>query len=337
MIQARQRRLVLLGAGLAGLLIAGLVARSLMALPAAETAAGGAAADTGAAGAATVPGTAADGRIVAQAQVVPIDGIIEVRPLAEGRVLRVLVRPGDRVAADQLLAEIESDLPAAAVRQRQAEMQAAADRAQLTGEGVQGFVSEQAVTEAERSFEAALARQQAAALRAAAGAAGGRAADVRVARAQLRSAAAALSQDRVVLGRTRIVAPIGGVVMARNVNPGDIIGANVSAPTLFRIVDPQRTEVRFEFEEAVAPRIAIGLPVDYCQTGSKTVVGHGSVTRIAPQVEKRSIGADDARIRADSMVRPAWGDFTPLAGAAPLPVNFRLEARVQLDNQETRR
>src|SRR4051794_23253554 len=55
-------------------------------------------------------------RVVAQAQVVPIDGIIEVRPLAEGKVLRVLVQPGDRVEANQLLAEIESDMQSAGVQ-----------------------------------------------------------------------------------------------------------------------------------------------------------------------------------------------------------------------------
>jgi len=154
---------------------------------------------------------------------------------------------------------------------------------------------------------------------------------VRAARAQVASAGAALSADQVALSRTRIVAPIAGTVMARNVNPGDIIGANTTSPTLFRIVDASRTEVRFEFEEQVALRITLGLPVEYTLTGGGAIVGHGKVTRIAPQVERRTIGADDARARADSMVRPAWGDFTPAVGAAPLPVNFRLEARVQLE------
>src|SRR5262249_59135913 len=75
-------------------------------------------------------------RIVAQAQIVPVDGIIEVRPLAEGKVLKVLVQPGDRVETDQLLAEIESDLPRAAVEQRAADVKAASERLALTTEGV---------------------------------------------------------------------------------------------------------------------------------------------------------------------------------------------------------
>ena len=131
-------------------------------------------------------------RVVAQAQIVPIDGIIEVRPLIEGKVLRVLVQPGDRVQANQLLAEIESGIPRAAVEQREADVKAASERLALAAEGVrpedrealaaaaeaarneaelaqdrwqrqrrlfeQGFISQQALTEAERSALAAQAR-----------------------------------------------------------------------------------------------------------------------------------------------------------------------------------
>ena len=305
-----------------------------------------------------------EARVVAQAQVVPIDGIIEVRPLTEGRVLRVLVQPGDEVKADQLLAEIESDIETAAVEQRQADMRAAGERLNLAGEGVrpeeqralaaaadaarqeavmardrwqrqrqlgaQGFVAAQAVTEAESALKATEARAREAALRASAGKAGGRPAEIRAARQAVDSANAALSQGEVVLERTHIVAPISGIIMARNVNPGDIIGSNVTAPTLFRVVNPARIEIRFEIEELLAPRVEIGLPVEFVRPGSRTVVGRGKVSRLAPQVEKRSIGADDARIRADSMVRPAWSDFTPEPGAQALPVNYRLEAWVRL-------
>jgi multidrug resistance efflux pump len=302
-------------------------------------------------------------RVVAQAQIVPIDGIIEVRPLIEGKVLRVLVQPGDRVQANQLLAEIESGIPRAAVEQREADVKAASERLALAAEGVrpedrealaaaaeaarneaelaqdrwqrqrrlfeQGFISQQALTEAERSALAAQARAREAEMRAKAGVAGGRPAEVRVAGEQVAAASAALDQGKIVLSRTKIVAPIGGIIMTRSVNPGDIIGSNVTSPTLFKIVNPERAEVRLEVEELLASRVAIGLPVTFVLPGGKIPVGRGKVTRIAPQVEKRSIGADDARVRADSMVRPAWSDFTPADKGDAFPVNFRLEAWIQ--------
>ncbi len=63
-------------------------------------------------------------RLIARAEVVPSDGVAEVRARAEGRVLRVLVREGDRVRAGQLLAEIEAESLQAEVQRRQAERSA---------------------------------------------------------------------------------------------------------------------------------------------------------------------------------------------------------------------
>ncbi len=303
-------------------------------------------------------------RVVAQAQVVPIDGIIEVRPLAEGRVLKVLVHPGDRVDAQQLLAEIESDMQSAELAVRQAELEAANERLRLVREGVrredraalaaaaeaalheaemardklerqqqlrtQGFVSDQSITEARQALAAAEARAREARMRAEAGQAGGRPSEIRAARQQVSAADAVVSAEKVQLERTRIVAPVAGVVMTRNVNPGDIIGPNVTAPTLFKIVDPSRVEVRLEIEELLAGKVNVGMPVRFVLPGSQTQVGSGKLTRVAPQVEKRSIGADDARMRADSMIRPAWGEFVPLGGQALPPINYRLEAWVEV-------
>jgi HlyD family secretion protein len=314
--------------------------------------------------ASSAQGDPAERRIVAQAQVVPIDGIVDVRPLTDGRVLSVQVHPGDRVSAGQLLAEIESDTQAAALDQREADVRAASERFNLAREGVRpedraaldaaaeaalqeaelarerwqrqsqlyagGFVSEQTKLDAERTYAAAQSRAREANARARAGNAGGRPAEVRAARDQVAAAAAALAQTKVQVSRTKIVAPVAGVIMTRNVNPGEIIGPNISAPTLFRIVDPHRLEVRMEIEEELAAEAKSGLAVRFMLPGSQTQVGSGKITRIAPQVEKRSIGADDARIRADSMIRPAWSDFVALQGKPAPPVNFRLEAWVSL-------
>lgn len=303
-------------------------------------------------------------QVVAQAQIVPIEGIIEVRPLAEGRVLKVLVHPGDRVEAQQLLAEIESDLQSAALAAREADLGAANERLRLVREGVrredraallaaaeaaqheaelardrlqrqqqllsQGFVSDQSITEARQELAAAQARAREARMRAEAGIAGGRPGEIRAARQQVSAADAVVSVEKVQLERTRIVAPVAGVVMSRNVNPGDIIGPNVTAPTLFKIVDPARVEVRLEVEELLANKVAVGMPVRFMLPGSQTQIGSGTLTRVAPQVEKRSIGADDARMRADSMIRPAWSEFVPLAAQALPPINYRLEAWVEL-------
>jgi len=129
-----QRRIAVIAVALALVLALGWLA--LRDAPPAGGTAPGATAGAAAAAAAASDARTAIQRIVAQAQIVPIDGIIEVRPLAGGRVLRVLVHPGDRVGANQLLAEIESDLQSASVKQRTADLGAASERLKLAAEGV---------------------------------------------------------------------------------------------------------------------------------------------------------------------------------------------------------
>jgi len=80
----------------------------------------------------------------------------------------------------------------------------------------------------------------------------------------------------------------------------------------------------------MAADVRLGQSVTLVRQGGSTLVGMGKVVRIAPQVEKRTIGADDARVRADSLIRPAWCSFTPTQGTALPPISYRLEARVEL-------
>ena len=179
----------------------------------------------------------------------------------------------------RLYAEIESEIQSATVEQRIADINVAEERLRLTQEGVRAedrsamiAAWEAAHNDAESGTvsvgtgeAAARARlcQRAdrfgggaqalgsragspgAQMRAQAGQAGGRPAEVGERRANRFPPLALLcTADRVQLARTRIVAPVAGVVMTRNVNPGDIIGASVTSPILFKLVDPLRVEVR---------------------------------------------------------------------------------------------
>lgn len=114
--------------------------------------------------------------------------------------------------------------------------------------------------------------------------------------------------------------------MRRNANPGDVVGSNLTWPTLLRIVDPARIGVRLKGKKLMALLLQARRPVRLALPGTSTMVGHGKIRRITPQVEKRPIGAHDARMRADSMVLPAWTDLSAAPGYDPLPVNHRPEA-----------
>lgn len=171
--------------------------------------------------------------------------------VALGRVRAVLVREGDRVAAGQPLVKLEDVEQEAALRQaqgrvaeaaarleqvrgaagrqasealRQADLrvaQATQDLARVRQLAEAGSSSQQAADDAERSL--ALARSQRDAAAAQAASAGG--ADERLAAAALTQAEAARAVAASRLAETEIQAPAPGQVVAREVEPGDVVTA----------------------------------------------------------------------------------------------------------------
>lgn len=63
------------------------------------------------------------------------------------------------------------------------------------------------------------------------------AANVKAAQAQVASAAAQLSSDRISLGKATIRSPVTGVVLSRQIEPGQTVAASFNTPTLFRIAE----------------------------------------------------------------------------------------------------
>jgi multidrug resistance efflux pump len=305
-----------------------------------------------------------DERIVARAVVEPADGVAKVRPRTDGRVKRVLVRFGDRVHAGDLLAEIEEDALATEVSRRQAEQRAAELAAQAITEGARpeeravtaaeveavrrevalaedraarqsklsssGGTSEAADAEAQRALEIARARLRRIEAQLALVQAGGRGADAQAAYARAAAAGAALQLARGDLSRTRLVAPIDGVVLERRIDPGDTItGTQTGGPALplFEIADAGKLELRLEVEDRDAARLQSGQPVIVTPEGGGPVLARSKLTRLGAQLSTRAINLAGARVRADGRIRAAWA---PLEEGGSLVIGQQLEATVIL-------
>lgn len=305
-------------------------------------------------------------RVVARAAVEPVDGVAQVRARAEGHVATVRARTGAAVRAGQLLAEIESDVQRVDLRRLEAEAQAQRASAQSVSAGARpeeraaaraeldaarseaqlaadraarsqrlreaGSAPESQAEEARIASQAARARLAVAEARWRLAAAGGRPEDVRAARERASAAQAAVDVARVVYTRAQLVAPIDGVVLACRVDAGDTItlGAAGASEALFEIADPARVELRAEVEETDALRVAVGNPVEVTTLGGTRALGRGRVVRVAPRIERRDVGVDDVRARADGAVRPIWvGELTRDDGA-PWPIGYRVEVAVLL-------
>lgn len=192
----------------------------------------------------------------------------ELGPTAPGRVLRVMVDEGDRVAAGQLLAEMDpvdaevriEAARAALARATQGVAAAAAQLAEAEGRHRlaqatvrryeqlhgQGFYSGDAVDA--RRHEAQAAEAAAAAARAAQVAA----------RAETARAAADLEAAQRQRGQLRLAAQSDGIVAARHADPGATL---VAGQSLLTVVDPASLQVRARIDQGRAGSLAPGQPV----------------------------------------------------------------------------
>lgn len=297
-------------------------------------------------------------RIVARALVVAKDGLAEVRARVSGRVRAVHVRPGEAVAAGQLLAELEADDLERALEEAEAERAALEAAAESVAEGArpeerQALEAEVAAASAEVALaedketrdarlptavsdwqrsqakwqvELAKARLAAADARLRLARQGGRATEVAAARARAAGAKARAERLRVQLTWTRLVAPVAGLVQARRLDPGDVVHPG-PGPALFELADPAATELRVEVEESDAAGLSLGDQVTVTARGGGAALAVGRVSRLAPALERRTIGAEESRVRADACVRAAFVEWTD---ARPeLPIGARLEAVVE--------
>ena len=197
-------------------------------------------------------------------------GTAIVRAKAPGTLLTLAVAEGSRVAAGQVIGQIDT----AELNSRLAERAAAVEsaRAQLVqaerqhqaniGLAAQKFISETAQEASKSALDAA--------------------------RAQLQSAQAQLATARLGLRDTTLVAPIRGLVSKRQALPGEKLSVEQPVVT---IVDLSRLELAGSVGTHEVSRLSAGMPVQVRIEGAREPVA-GRLARIAPAAEPgtRSIG-----------------------------------------------
>jgi HlyD family secretion protein len=246
-------------------------------------------------------------KVVATGRVRP-PARVSLASLALGRIRAVPVREGDRVAAGQLLVKLEDVEQAAALRQaqgrvaeaaarleqvrgaagrqagealRQAELrvaQATQDLARVRQLAEAGSSSRQAADDAERNLALAQSQRDAAAAQAAS--AGG--ADERLAAASLSQAEAARAVAASRLAETEIRAPTPGQVVAREVEPGDVVTAG---KTLLAMTSDGPLELTAQVDEK---NLALLLPGQAARASADAFPGQvfeARVAWIAPAVD----------------------------------------------------
>ena len=159
----------------------------------------------------------------------------------------------------ELIAQSEKDTAQAAYDSAVAQAEATAAQEQAQTSGIQAAVAQLKVAEAQ--LENALA--------------------------QVRQKEAGLQQAQVDLDRTRIYAPVDGVVVTRNVDVGQTVAASLQAPTLFTIAqDLTQMQVDTNVDEADIGRIGLEQRVTFTVDAfpRQTFTGRVIQIRKGPQV-----------------------------------------------------
>lgn len=184
-----------------------------------------------------------------------------------GRVEKILRREGDRAAAGQVLATIESREITA--RLSQAEAQVAAARAQeenarIMRERMERLHPRNAASR--RDLDDAVAGHE-------------------TALAQLRAAEEGVKAARVTLDHAQVRAPFAGVITARHVEAGDMAAPGMP---LFIIEDLSRMKVEAEIPESSMRGLEPGGPVEVRIEAASEPVRTGMITEILPAGDPRS-------------------------------------------------
>jgi HlyD family secretion protein len=208
---------------------------------------------------------------------------VQVGAEISGRILSVEVEHNDHVKAGQVLARFDraaleaqlAQMQATALAARAAAEQAKTDRerAARDNERVARLFATKAVSETERDNAAAASRLM----------------DQRVsaAEAQIAAQQAALVLAKTNLDHTVIRAPIDGIVITRNVDPGQTVASVLQTPVLFIVAaDLRKMHVIAAVDEADVGEVALRQPASFSVNAYPNRTFEGIVTEVrsSPQI-----------------------------------------------------
>jgi RND family efflux transporter MFP subunit len=229
-----------------------------------------------------------------------------------GKVVRVLVDAGSWVRAGQALAIVDRSVEAQQAAQLAAQVEAARANAALAQANYEralslqgrGFVSKAEIDSKKATRDAAYAQ-------------------VRVAQAQL-------AAQRAELGRLNVTAPASGLIMARNVEVGQIVSPASGA--LFRLAEGGQMEMQAQLSQQDLASIHVGMPASVTPVGSDRAFS-GSVWQVAPMIDAKSrLGAVRIAVPFDPAIKPGgFAEARITAGTTTAP--FLPQSAVQSDER----
>jgi HlyD family secretion protein len=225
-----------------------------------------------------------------------------------GTVVRLLVKEKDKVRKGQLIAELRADDTRAAL---------AESRSQVEQSQADARLAEVEISRAQQLYDARVGTKQALdrATR-----------DRDAAQARTDTARATVRRLEAMLDKTRIYAPINGVVLSRLAQPGESVKDGAA---LVSLADLNRTRIEAEVDEFDVGRVALGSEVTIRAEGYDGQHWQGRVEEIPDAVVGRRLKPQDPTKPIDTRVL-----LVKIAFAASTPL--KLGQRVQIELKTAR-
>ena len=218
-----------------------------------------------------------------------------------GRVVRVAVDAGSWVRAGQVLAVVDRSVQAQQAAQLAAQVEAARANAALAQSNYEravalqgrGFVSKAEIDSKKATRDAAYA--------------------------QVRVAQATLGATRAQIGQLNVVAPASGLILARNVEVGQVVSPG--SPALFRLAEGGQMEMQAHLSQQDIAQVRAGMPAGVTPVGSQTAIA-GNVWQVSPVIDPQSrLGAVRIAIPYTAAIKPGgFAEARITAGATSAPL-----------------
>lgn len=202
---------------------------------------------------------------------------VQVGAQVSGRITKVYVDFNSRVKKGDVLAELDPTLFGAQLDSNAA--QVASANANVRRAQASVTTSLQKVDRTKKLVGEGIGSQ--ADLDAAQGAYDVAVADLAAARAQVAQYGAQLKSSKTNLEYTRIFSPIDGMVISRDIDPGQVVAASFQAPTLFVIAeDLTKMRVLADIDEADVGKLQEGMPAGIRVDAFPRDVFKGTVSQV---------------------------------------------------------
>ena len=202
---------------------------------------------------------------------------VTIVPKVGGQIVRLAKEEGQAVRAGELLVQLDADAPRAAVEEAQSKIAAQERAVQEAGRN-----HDRVAQLRERGLATVKEFEQARF-------------DLDQARAELQRLQASRREVSAKLADATIVAPVSGVVLARPVDPGQVVAAQT---VIYEIAPLADVEVEADVDEQFLAEVHEGLQADVLVAGRAEPVA-ATLYYVSPKVDPRTGGAK-VRLRFDA-------------------------------------